>query len=270
MAFCKLAGNDAVDAIEQSSATLIIARYDVAEQVDPSRTQSAIVGVANPRLGFIQAAQAFFSARNATGSRQAETCAIDPTVRLGRNVRTGQFAVLESECTVGDNCDIGPHVVIHAGCELGQSVVIQAGAIIGADGFGFERDERSVLHRFPHQGVVRIGPDVEIGARACIDRGALSDTVIGKGTKIDDGAYIAHNAQIGQNCLIMANAILCGSCIIGDDVEISPGAVIRDGITVGDGARVGLGAVVVSNVSAGTCVAGVPARPFVRTPSKPS
>jgi len=134
--------------------------------------------------------------------------------------------------------------------------------VIGAEGFGFERDSRGQLHRFPHLGLVRIGDDVEVGARTCIDRGALGDTSIGPGTKIDDAVYIAHNVHIGRDCLIMAQTALCGSCVIGDRVEISPGAVVRDKVRIGDGARIGLGAVVVKDVVESTTVVGVPARPL--------
>lgn len=114
-----------------------------------------------------------------------------------------------------------------------------------------------------------IEDDVEVGARTCIDRGALGDTWVGRGTKIDDGAYIAHNVAVGTQCLIMAQALLCGSCAVGDRAEISPGAIIRDKVRVGAGARVGLGAVVVKDVPAGETVAGIPARSLLNLKHEP-
>ncbi len=153
-------------------------------------------------------------------------------------------------------------VHLYPGSIVGRNVIIHAGAVIGADGFGFERNESGRWEKFPHFGCVVVEDDVEIGANVCIDRGTMGETRIGTGAKIDDLVYIAHNVEIGRDCLVMASSVLCGSCKLEERVEVSPGAVIRDKVRIGTDGRVGLGAVVVADVPAGVVVAGVPARPF--------
>jgi len=127
------------------------------------------------------------------------------------------------------------------------------------DGFGFVEIDGE-WKRFPHYGEIWIGEGVEIGRNTCIDRGSLSDTVIGDGTKIDNLVHIGHNAKIGKRCLITAGVIVGGSAVVGDDCYLGIGAVIRNGIRIGNGSTVGMGAVVVKDVPAGQTVIGNPAK----------
>jgi UDP-3-O-[3-hydroxymyristoyl] glucosamine N-acyltransferase len=140
--------------------------------------------------------------------------------------------------------------------KFGKNTCIKKGAVVGESGFGFERDEDGAPVRFPHIGGVVLGDDVEIGSNSCVDRGALTDTVIGDRTKIDNLVHIAHNVRIGSDCLIAAGATICGSAHIGDGVWIGPGAVISDYVKVGDGASVTIGSVVVKDVPPHTTVTG--------------
>ena len=263
MSFCNLRGLEARAAISGSTASLICVARDLDQDAVPRNRDAILLRVDDPRLAFIRAANHFFPEPRSHPPGIASSAIVHASAVLGADVCVGEGAIVEADCRIGTGCTIGPQVVLHRGTSLGCNVVIQAGAVLGTDGYGFERDAQGHLHRFPHRGSVRLGDNVEIGARVCIDRGGLGDTVIGAGCKIDDGAYIAHNVTIGCHCLIMAHTVVCGSSRIGSGAEVSPGAVIRDKVSIGDGARIGLGAVVVADVAVGECVAGVPARAFV-------
>ena len=143
-------------------------------------------------------------------------------------------------------------------------VNIHESAQIGFAGFGFERTADGSCLRFPHYGKVIIEDDVEIGPNTCIARGALGNTIIHKGVKIDSLCHIAHNVEIGEHTLIVSHAMIGGSVKIGKRCFIGGGAIIRDHITIGDDAFIGLGAVVVHDVPAKTTVIGNPARPYIK------
>lgn len=254
----------AIQEIRESAASVILCHHITANSLGEMPGDKTLIAVDNPRLAFIQLFR--HHAANVTAeARTAKSARIAPTTRIDKRVSIGEMTVIGENCRVGADTCIDASVVLYENTIVGERCVIQAGAVIGAAGYGFERDENGQLHRFPQMGRVVIDDDVEIGARTSIDRAALGETRIGCGTKIDDGAYIAHNVSVGRDCLIMAQTIVCGSSVIGDRVEVSPGAVIRDKLHVGDDARIGLGAVVVKDVPRGETVAGVPARSFPNT-----
>jgi len=160
---------------------------------------------------------------------------------------------------------IGAGSVIHSGVHMydgvriGRNVMIHSGCVIGSDGFGFERNEAGKWVKFPHIGGVVIEDDVEICALTHVARGALWDTVIGQGTKIDAQCHIGHNVIIGQDCVICAQAMV-GCSSVGHGVWIAPGAILRNKIHIGNGALVGMGSVVTRDVPDKMTVMGVPAR----------
>ena len=194
---------------------------------EPSKYNKKTIFVSNPRLWFIKVVREFFLPREPPG--------IHPS------------AVINYECV-----------------EMGKNVRIGPNCTIGFDGFGFEQDEDGSYHRFPHIGRVIIGDDVEIEANTCIDRGALGDTIIGSGTKIDNLVHVAHNVEIGKNCLIVALTCLGGGVIIEDGSYVGIGASIRNQMKIGEKAFIGMGAVVVKDVEPGITVIGNPARPMKR------
>lgn len=183
---------------------------------------------------------------------------ISKKVLLGRNVKIGANCVIDGNITIGDDTVIGNNVVILYKVHIGKNCVIQSGAVIGEEGFSYwEEDHQKTMVK--HYGGVTIHDDVRVGANTCIVRGTIDDTVIGKGSKIDNLCHIAHNCQIGKNCVIIAGATLCGSVIVEDNAYISTAAV-RQQLHVGEGALVGLGAVVVKDVETSTVVIGNPAK----------
>ncbi|MEP7214102.1 MAG: UDP-3-O-(3-hydroxymyristoyl)glucosamine N-acyltransferase [Acidobacteriota bacterium] len=159
-------------------------------------------------------------------SNIAEGCRIHDGVRIGKNVTVGKFTTIHPNAAIYDNVQIGEGCIIHAG------------AVIGADGFGFVRDGDRGYVKFPQIGKVVIEDNVEIGANTCIDRGALGETRIGEGTKIDNLVQIAHNVSIGKRVVIAAQTGISGSTVIEDD------CVIGGQVGMGDHARVRSGAVI--------------------------
>ncbi len=216
----------------------------------------------------------------------ARHAGVDPTARLGADVTLGPdasigpYAVLEhgvrvgqratiaagawlgAGTTLGDDCEVGPHAVCYPGVRLGDRVVLKAGAIIGGPGYGYLRGPAG-HQRIPHTGQCVLESDVEIGSGTCVDRGSFDDTVIGRGTKIDNLVQIGHNVRLGQRCLVMATSGIAGSCRIGDDVTIAGGVGVADHVIIGDGAVIGAKSVVFGpgEVEAGAVVTGYPARP---------
>lgn len=143
---------------------------------------------------------------------------------------------------------------------IDDSVIIGTGTVIGGDGFGFKRDDKGILHFREHNYTVVIKEDVWIGNNVTIDRGRWRDTVINKGTKIDNSAHIAHNVVIGENCLIHAFANICGSVNIGDNTEIFPLTNISPGVTIGSNCTIACNSFVNKDVSDGEKWGGIPAK----------
>ena len=173
--------------------------------------------------------------------------------------------VVDGTTEIPEGTIIGPHTVL-AHAVIGKRVVIGANCTIGLPGFGFDRDASGKLIRFPHTGRVLIGDDVEIGSNTCIDRGALGDTIIEDGAKIDNLVHVAHNVRIGKGALVIAHAMLGGSAVIGARAWIAPAAAILNHRAVHDGATVGMGAVVLHDVAPETVVVGNPAHVLDKNP----
>jgi UDP-3-O-[3-hydroxymyristoyl] glucosamine N-acyltransferase len=179
---------------------------------------------------------------------------------IGSGTLIGPGAVVGAHCRVGRDCVIGPNAsVINA--FLGNRVLIQAGARIGQDGFGFVGGAHG-LEKMPHVGRVIIQDDVEIGSNTTIDRGALSDTIIGEGTKIDNLVQIAHNVRIGRHCVITGHCGLSGSVTLGDGVMLGGRVGIADHVKIGNGAQIAAASGVMNDVPAGERWAGAPAQPM--------
>lgn len=216
--------------------------------------------VDDPHEAMYRALQAMYPAGSGPGF-------IHPSARLGRNVtlgarvRIGAGVVLEDDVTIGDDSELGPNVVCCRGTTVGRRCLVKPGAILGSPGFGFVPAQDGAGHlRIPHVGGCVIEDDVEIGANSCVDRGSISDTVIGAGSKLDNLVHVGHNARVGARCLIMGGSVLAGSADIGDDVIIAGHAAIGGHFKVGNRARIGAKAGVISAVPAGEAVSGFPAR----------
>jgi len=161
---------------------------------------------------------------------------------------------------IGDDCDIGANVTISFSL-VGHRVIVHPGVQIGQDGFGYTAGPKGPV-KARQLGRVVIHDDVEIGANSTIDRGMLSDTIIGRGCKFDNLVQIAHNVVMGHGCLVVAQAGIAGSCVIGDGVVIGPQVGIIDHINIGSGAQIAGQSGVSSDVAAKQTVMGYPAKPI--------
>ncbi|RST86046.1 UDP-3-O-(3-hydroxymyristoyl)glucosamine N-acyltransferase [Aquibium carbonis] len=177
---------------------------------------------------------------------------------IGRGSVIAPNAVIGADCRIGRDCYVGPGASVLASL-IGNRVTIHGGARLGQDGFGFHAGAGG-LEKIPQIGRVVIQDDVEIGANTTIDRGALDDTVVGEGTKIDNLVQIGHNVRIGRHCAIAAQAGISGSVTIGDGVMLGGRAGIADHVTIGDGAQIAAGSGLMHDVPAGERWAGFPAK----------
>jgi UDP-3-O-[3-hydroxymyristoyl] glucosamine N-acyltransferase len=199
------------------------------------------------------------SARLENGVTVDPGAVIGPRVEIGSGTVIGPGAVLGPGVRIGRDCAIGANAAItHA--LIGDRVIIHPGCAIGQDGFGFARGPRGA-RKVPQVGRVIIQDDVEIGANSTVDRGAIRDTVIGEGTKIDNLVQIAHNVSIGRHCLLAGQVGISGSTTVGDGVIMGGQAGLKDHLTIGDGAMIAAQSGLMHDVPAGERWSGSPARP---------
>jgi len=202
---------------------------------------------------------------------------IDPGARLGQSVGVGPLASISAGAEIGDrsqvgagarigegvklgaDCVIHPNCVLYPGVRAGQRVVIHAGTVIGADGFGYVPDEQGRLLKFPQRGTVVIEDDVEIGANAAIDRAALGETRIGRGTKIDNLVQVAHNVIIGEDCALAGQVGISGSVRVGRGVLMGGQVGIADHVSIGDGAQLAAQTGVTKDLEGGKTYLDAPA-----------
>src|SRR5271165_322297 len=238
--------------------------------------------VKQPRLAFARAAQLLRPPDTHDGIHP--TALIDGSVVMGRHVSVGPHAVIEAGARVGDasvigagafiaqgviigsECRIYPRAVLYSCVELGDRVIVHAGAVLGSDGFGYVRDNATGEYtQFPQQGRLVIEDGVEIGANTTIDRGALDETRIARGVKIDNLVHIGHNVEVGKDVVIAAQTGISGSSSIGDNAVVGGQVGIGDHATVGEQVILGSGSGVLTHKKVkgpGVVFWGRPARPL--------
>ncbi len=247
------------EAGRSSRASCLIVTKDFVAAFDgplvEQASRPALIEVSKPKLAFALVAELLHPPKRrepfvhptaviAAGADIDLTVFIGPHVSIGEATRIAAGTRLEAGVVIGDHVTIGRECVLHPGVILyddvaiGDRVVLHAGVCIGADGFGYVRDDMG-YHKFPQRGTVIIEDDVELGAHTCVDRAALGQTRIGRGTKIDNLVHVGHNCDIGARVVIAAQTGISGSVIIEDDVVIGGQVGFGDHIRVQTGAVIG-------------------------------
>ena len=183
---------------------------------------------------------------------------IGKNVKIGKNCLIGHNTILESNVVIGDNCSIGSNVILR-NTIVKSNVNILDGSIVGKKGFGFFPNTKENL-RYPHIGIVIINENSEIGCGSTIDRGSLSNTIIGKNTYLDNQIHIAHNVKIGDNCIIAGQVGFAGSSTIGNQVMIGGQAGVSGHLKIGNKVQIGGGSGVIKNIPDNSKVMGYPAK----------
>ena len=238
---------------------------------------------AQPYVAFAKASALFHpevrpDAGVAPGAHVHASAQVDPSAPVGagavvgRGARIGAGTVLHPGAVVLDDARVGAGCTLHAGavvrerCVLGDRVVLQPNCVVGSDGFGFafdlagDEDRPGPMHRkVPQAGIVRIEDDVELGACTCVDRATLGETVVGRGSKIDNLVQLAHNVRVGPLSLLVAQSGVSGSTTLGAGVILAGQVGVVGHLSIGDGARVGAQSGVSRDVEAGATVSGSPA-----------
>jgi len=201
----------------------------------------------NPYAYFARVSQLFNSSRTQPAGVHP-SAVVSEKASLGERVSIGAGCVIGDDVTIGDDSCLYPRVVIYPRCFLGKRVVVHAGVVIGADGFGIAPEDGRWV-KIPQIGGVRIGDDVEIGANTTIDRGALDDTVIGEGVKLDNQIQIGHNVRIGAHTAIAGCVGIAGSADIGAHCTIGGAAMIHGHIRIADHVHVSAGTLISRSIA---------------------
>lgn len=223
-----------------SPAGAILTRSELLRRF-PELVDPRLIAVPDPRYAFSLAARFLADEERAARPHAASdtpvihpTAVLAPTARVGSRTTIGPHCVLEDSVILGDDCTLVASVTVYAGAILGDRILVQAGAVLGATGFGYARNPGTGEYiPFPQIGTLVIEDDVEIGANSTVDRGALGETRIGAGTKIDNLVHIAHNCRIGRNCILAAQTGISGSSVIEE------GAILGGQVGLGEHAHVG-------------------------------
>ncbi len=204
------------------------------------------------------------------GATVGEGTEIGAFAVIGEGARIGRGCVVHPHAVVGPNVEVGDGCRLHAHSSvshalLGRGVVLHPGARVGQEGYSFVPDAEGRFHTMPQLGRVVLGDGVEIGANACVDRGAQGDTVLGPGTRLDNLVMVGHNVRTGRGCILVAQSGVSGSTVLGDFVTVAAQAGLTGHLRIGSRARVGAQAGVMNDVPAATDVLGSPAWPVRQT-----
>ena len=215
--------------------------------------------VENPRLAYAKICREFFAPKIEAVIQSSSL--IHPSATIGKNVHIGHFSIIGAEVNIGDNTFIGNNVEIMNNVTVGAHCHIKSQAVIGQEGFGFEKDQDNNYFRLPHLGGVIIADYVEIGTHSTIACGTIDPTKIGEFTKIDDHVHVGHNTNIGPNNILAGGVVISGGVKTGSHVWFGPNSCMMQRLTFDDGCMIGVGAVMYMNGKKGVSYGVRPALP---------
>ena len=252
---------DCVDSFNECTDCLIFCPKDFDIPTEIER-KHAVVRCDSSRKGYCS----FFKENNITYYPPIEDCDVVKGAFISKNANIEKNCIIQpgayigGEVCIGENCYIGTGVKIVGEVHIGNNVVIRENTVIGADGLSTDRDTNGYALTMPQFGGIIIEDDVQIGALTVIARGAIDNTIIKKGSKIDNSAFISHNVVVGEDTFIVGESIMFGSSSTGRQVFISGNSTIRDGRHIGENSVIGMGSVVVKDVEKDSIVKGNPAK----------
>jgi UDP-3-O-[3-hydroxymyristoyl] glucosamine N-acyltransferase LpxD len=237
------------------------------------RGQKAVLGAAiadnneifecnTPRLEYAIMLTLILGEQPDIEERHSSNFFVSPKAVIGTNVIIEDFAYIDAGVTIGDNCVIRSGAKIYPRVTMGDNCIIGANAVVGHEGFGFEKDEDGNNTHIPHLGGVLIGDYVQVGVMTTVISGTIHATVIEDYTKIDDHVHIGHNMHVGKNCIITAGTIFAGRVRLEDNAWIGPNTSVRQNVLIGKNAFVGIGSVVLNDVPEGAVIVGNPGKPL--------
>lgn len=249
----------------------------VSEDFPGLPTQStAALRIKNPYLAFAKAIEFFYQApKYAPGVHPSAV--VDPSSKIGKNAHLGPYVVVGANVTIGDEAVLLAHTVIYTGaqigqrffahahavvrehCRVGDDVILQNGAIIGADGYGFAKDDQGVWYKIVQSGVAVLDDRVEVQANACIDRASIGETRIGEDTKVDNLVQVGHGSSVGKHTMLCAQVGLAGSTEVGSDVILAGQVGVAGHCRIGDKVVATAQSGIPNDVEAGKMVSGYPA-----------
>jgi UDP-3-O-[3-hydroxymyristoyl] glucosamine N-acyltransferase len=214
-----------------------------------ARVRGACIVIEEPYLYFAKVTQLWkHSLAHAEKPRVHPSAVIDPLANVHETARIGAFCVVEQGAQIGANTELKARVTVGENCIVGERCLLHSGVVIGADGFGFAPND-GAWEKIEQLGAVRIGNDVEIGANTCIDRGALSDTVIGDGVKLDNLIQIGHNVRVGNHTAMAGCVGIAGSATIGAHCTIGGGAIVLGHLSLADGVNISAATTVTRSIA---------------------
>jgi len=237
---------------------------------------AAMLRSKNPYLTFARAIEIFYQPPQYAPGVHA-TAVVHPSARIGAQAHIGPYVVIDENVMIGENAVLLAHVVIYSGarigdnffahahavvrehCRVGNNVVLQNGAVIGADGFGFAKDDSGHWHKILQSGPAVLEDEIEIQANACIDRASVGETRIERGAKIDNLVHVGHGSRVGENTLLCAQAGLAGTTDVGKNVILAGQVGVAGHCKIGDGVIATAQSGIPSDVAAGAYVSGAPA-----------
>jgi len=248
--------------VEASKAKVIIVDEEIVYSESVQKNQKVLIVVKSPKTSLAKVGNEFFVDRPLHSIHP--TAIIDPNAKIGKNVNIGAHCII-GKCTIGDNTFIDSYVKIFDGVRIGESCVFRHGCIVGGESVAYQKDDEGNRFHFPQLGGLIIGHHVEVGIYSQIDKGALSDTIVGNYVKLGSQCHISHNDKIGNNVVLTGGVILAGSVTVGENTWISTRVIANPGHIIGKDCFLSTASVINQDIPDGEMWAGSPARRICKT-----